>query len=97
MGTKKFSLKRNFSKKNIERIPKNKPIVYKLKNAGETNLYTGIAKLGRVDDRLKEHLLGGKDPIKGARQFQIKQFKSIDQARREEKKIIKKEKPKYNK
>ncbi|HEB35906.1 MAG TPA: hypothetical protein ENI18_08710 [Candidatus Aminicenantes bacterium] len=97
MGTKKFSPKRNFSKKNIEKILKNKPIVYKLKNAGETNLYTGIAKLGRVDDRLKEHLLGGKDPIKGARQFQTKQFKSIDQARREEKKIIKKEKPKYNK
>jgi len=97
MGTKRFSPTRNFSKNKIEGAPKNKPVVYKLKNASGKNIYTGKAKMGRVDDRLKERLPGGSNPIPGATGFQIKQFRSADQALREEKKIIRKEKPKYNK
>jgi len=42
-------------------------------------------------------LPGGQDPIPGAKTFQIKQKPSIAEAEKEEKKIIEKEKPKYNK
>lgn len=97
MGTKKFSSKQSFTKTNVGKVPKDKPVVYKLKNSKGENLYTGVAKKGRAEDRLKEHLPGGPDPKSGAKSFQIKQTKSIDQAKREEKKIIKQENPKLNK
>jgi len=97
MGTKKFSSKQSFTQTNVGKAPKDKPVVYKLKNSKGENLYTGVAKKGRADERLKEHLPGGPDPIKGAKFFQTKQMKSIDQAKKEEKKIIKQENPKLNK
>lgn len=97
MGKSRFSKISNFNKTNIGKVSKNKPVIYKIKNRSGTNIYTGIAKRGRVPERLEEHLKGGKDPLPGGTQFQIKPLNSIDQARREEKKIIKQEKPKLNK
>jgi len=97
MGTKRFSSKQNFTKTNIGKVPKDKPVVYKLKDSKEKNIYTGVAKRSRVADRLKEHLPWGPDPKSGVKSFQLKQMKSIDQAKREEKKIIKRENPKLNK
>ena len=94
---KQFSHKGSLTKRNIDKIPANKPIIYKIKNLAGNNVYTGIAKKGRVPERLKEHLPGGKDAIPGAKTFSTKQKLSTESAKREEKRIIKDEDPKYNK
>ncbi len=45
-----------FNPKGIEKLPDNKPVVYKIQtDAGKTN-YVGVAQRGRVQDRLREHL-----------------------------------------
>ena len=93
---KQFSHKGGLTKRNIDKIPADKPIIYKIKNLAVGNVYTGIAKKGRVLERLKEHLPGSKDPIPGAKTFSIKQKLSIESAEREEKQIIKDENPKHN-
>jgi len=92
----RFSHKGSFTKRNIEKISADKPIVYKIKNLAGKNIYTGIAKKGRVLKRLEEHLPGNKDTIPGAKTFSIKQKLSVENAKREEKRIIKDENPKYN-
>ncbi|GAG33017.1 unnamed protein product [marine sediment metagenome] len=92
----KFSHKGSFTKRNIDKIPVDKPIIYKIKNLAGENVYTGIAKKGRVPKRLGEHLPGSKDAIPGAKTFSIKQKLSIESAKREEKRVIKDENPKYN-
>ena len=97
MGTKKFSPSRRFTKTNIAKVLTDKPIVYKLKNAANKNIYTGEAKRLRPQERLSDHLPGGQDPIPGVTTFQVKQKQRVDQAKREEREIIQKEKPKYNK
>lgn len=92
----KFSHKGSFTKRNIDKIPADKPIIYKIKNLAGENVYTGSAKKGRVLKRLGEHLPGSKDAIPGAKTFSIKQKPSIENAKREEKRVIKDENPKYN-
>ena len=49
----------DFNKTGIGKLPNNKPVVYKILTEGGNN-YTGIAKKGRVGERLEEHLSGGK-------------------------------------
>jgi hypothetical protein len=97
MSTKRFSPRQNFCKRNIEKVPEDKPIVYKILNKQGDNVYTGVSKRGQGQDRLRDHLSGGSDPIAGATSFQTKQIPSIERARGEERKIIKIEEPKYNK
>ena len=63
----------NFNKKGTEGIANDKPSVYKIKNANGKTLYAGSAKRGRVEDRLKEHLPGGKDPVHGGSKYEIQQ------------------------
>jgi len=46
----KFTRPQKFIKTNIENVPKDKAIVYKLRNAAGKNLYTGIA--GREEFRI---------------------------------------------
>jgi len=96
MGKKRFSQQKPFSKRQIGNIPDDKPAVYEILNRGGKNIYTGIAKRGRVQERLEEHLPGKKDAVPGGDGFRIKPMPSIDQARREEKRIIKQENPKHN-
>jgi len=84
------------NKTNIAKIFKNKPVVYKILDAKGKNIYTGSAKRGRAVERLGEHLPRAKDAIPGAKFFQIKQMRSIDKAKTEEKRVINREKPKYN-
>ena len=55
-----------FTEDGLTRIRDDKPVVYKIRNAKGENIYTGSAKRGRVEDRLREHLPGGKDPVPGA-------------------------------
>jgi len=97
MSNKRFSNKKNFNKSNIKKVSNDKPIIYKIKNKNGENIYTGIAKRGRCEERLLEHLPGSKDFIPGAKTFSIKQKNKIDNARTEEKLIINNEKPKCNK
>jgi len=97
MATKKFSPRRNFNKTSTQKTSTDKPIVYKLMNKEGDNIYTGTAKRGRGRERLGEHLPGGQDNVPGAKTFQVKQKPSVAEAEKEEKQIIEKEKPKYNK
>jgi len=85
-----------YNKSEISKLPDNKPVVYKIKSESGKNNYTGIAQRGRVQDRLNEHLAGGKDYIPGST-VQIEQMKSIADARAKESRIISRSKPKYNK
>ena len=86
-----------FDKGGIGKLPKDKPIVYKIKDQGGENIYTGSAKRGRVDGRLKEHLPGATDAIRGGARVQITQFDRIREAQKQEQKIIAKDKPNLNK
>ena len=87
----------SFDKDGIENLAKDKPIVYQIEDAKGNNIYTGVAKRGRVENRLKEHLPGGKDPICGGAKLKIQQKSSIDEAIKSEARIIKRQQPPQNK
>ena len=81
----------NFNKTGIDQLPNDKPVLYKIQTpSGNTN-YAGIAKKGRVQDRLSEHL----GNIPGAK-IQIEQFGSIKDAAKKESNVISRSKPRYN-
>jgi len=84
-----------FNQKGIEKLPDNKPVVYKILTEGDKNNYTGVAQRGRVQERLKEHLPSGKDYIPGAR-VQIEQMDSVKEAEAKESRIISRTKPPHN-
>jgi len=82
-----------FNKTGTAKLPNDKPVVYKiLTPAGKTN-YVGVAKRGRVQDRIQEHLDKGKIP--GAK-VHIEQVPSIHDAQKKEQNIISRTQPKYN-
>ncbi len=87
----------SFDEKGIDSLAKDKPVVYEIQNDAGKNIYTGSAKRGRVDDRLKEHLPGGSDPVRGGAKVKIQQKSSIEQAQKAETRKIKSEKPPQNK
>lgn len=93
----KFSRTQKFTKGNITKVPENKAIIYKIKDKGDDNLYTGIAGRGRPQDRLLEHKELKKEKIPEGTRFQFAQVKTKDLAHIIEKRIIKKEKPEFNK
>ncbi len=84
----------NFNPTGISKLPNDKPVVYQIKTAGGKTNYAGIAKRGRVQDRLQEHLAAGKIP--GAK-VQIQQKSSIREAAKAEQGVIARSDPKYNK
>ncbi|ODB89638.1 hypothetical protein A3194_10830 [Candidatus Thiodiazotropha endoloripes] len=69
-----------FDKEGIEGLAKDKPVVYDIQDMKGNTLYTGVAKRGRVEERLKEHLPGGPDPIRGGAKVKINQKPSIADA-----------------
>lgn len=81
-----------FNKTEIEKLPTDKPILYKITTEGKKLNYAGIAKRGRAQERLKDHL----GNIPGAT-VTIEQFSNIKDARSKEKNMILRNKPKYNK
>lgn len=84
-----------FTSSGIDKLPDNKPAVYRIQTeSGRTN-YVGVAQRGRVQDRLREHLPGGKDVVPGVK-VQVRQASSIDVARRTEARSIAQTQPKYN-
>jgi len=92
----KFNRTQKFTKENIKNVPKEKSIVYKIKDREGENLYTGIAGRGRVQDRLLEHKELKREQIPGGTRFQFAQVKNKERAEQIEKQIIKKEQPKFN-
>jgi excinuclease UvrABC nuclease subunit len=82
----------NYNKSGISNLPEDKPVLYRIKtDSGNVN-YAGIAKRGRVQDRVEEHLAD----IPGAT-VEIEQFNRVADARQKEANVIKKSQPKYNK
>ena len=87
----------SFDKKGIEGLAKDKPVVYTIENSKGKKLYTGVAKKGRVEDRLKEHLPGAVDAVRGGAKVKIQQKSSIAEAEKSEARIIKSKQPPQNK
>ncbi len=85
----------DFTKSGIGKLPDDKPVVYRIKTEGGQTNYAGVAKRGRVQERLEEHLPGGKDYVPGSK-VQIEQASSIDYAKEKEARAIARTKPKYN-
>ncbi len=86
----------DYNKAGVEKLPNNKPVVYKILTGSGNNNYTGIAQKGRVRERVAEHLPGAKDYIPGSK-VQIEQMHSIKDAQEKETRIISRSKPKHNK
>ena len=84
--------KSKYNKTGIEKLPNNKPAVYKILTATGKPNYVGVAKRGRIQERISEHI----GEIPGAT-VQIQQTKSIAEARKKETGIIKRSNPRYNK
>lgn len=85
----------SFNQKGIEKLPDDKPVVYRILTEGGKTNYAGVAKRGRVQERLQEHLPGGKDSIPGAK-VQIEQMPSIQAAEGKEARVISRSKPPHN-
>jgi len=85
----------SYNKGGIEKLPNNKPVVYRIKTESDKTSYVGVAQRGRVQDRIKEHLADGKDPVPGVK-VQIEQMPSIEAAKGKEANIISRTGPKYN-
>ena len=82
-----------FKQTAVSKLPNDKPVVYKIQTVkGQTN-YVGVAKRGRVQERIQEHLDDGKIPGVKVR---IQQMPSIQEAEKTEARIIARSEPKYN-
>lgn len=81
-----------YNKQSIEKLPNDKPVLYRIKTESGNMNYVGIAQKGRVRERISEHL--GKVP--GAK-VQIEQFNSISDAQKKEVNVIRRTQAKYNK
>ena len=88
MSTKKIK----YNKTGIEKLPNNKPAIYKILTASGKPNYVGTAKRGRLQERVTEHM----GEIPGATVL-IQQTDSIAEARKKEAGIINRSKPRYNK
>ncbi len=87
----------SFNEQGIEGLAKNKPVVYNIEGKKGNTLYTGVAKRGRVEERIKEHLPDGPDPVRGGAKVKIQQKTSIAEAEKAEAKAIKRNQPSQNK
>jgi hypothetical protein len=87
MGIKKVK----YNKEGINQLPNDKPVLYRIETENGTLNYAGVAKRGRVQERIEEHL----GEIPGAN-VRIEQFSRIQDAREKETKVIKRNNPKYN-
>jgi len=80
-----------YIKEDINQLPNNKPVLYRIETENGKLNYVGIAQRGRVKDRIKEHL--GDIP---GNTLRIEQFNSIMEAKKKEINVIKRNQPKYN-
>ena len=84
-----------FNDEGSEKLPDDKPVVYRILTDSGRNNYTGVAKRGRVQERLQERLPGAKEPISRTK-VQIEQVPSIGDAEAKEARIISRSKPPHN-
>jgi len=92
----KFTNAKRYTKSVVKNIPNDKPAVYRIQNNSGKELYIGIAKRGRVQDRLIEHLEIKKEKIDGAAKIRIAQVENLEKAKKFEKALIKKLDPVFN-
>ncbi len=81
-----------YNKQGIDKLPNDRPVLYRIKTESGNMNYVGIAQKGRVRERISEHL----EKIPGAK-VQIEQFSSISDAQKKEVNVIKRTQAKYNK
>jgi hypothetical protein len=85
-----------FNKSGVDKLPNDKPVTYTIETFGGRDNYTGVAKRGRVHDRLAEHFNGAKDAVPGSK-VTIEQHSSLKDALAKEARLITRNKPIYNK
>lgn len=81
-----------FNQDGVSQLPDNKPALYRIETGSGGLNYSGVAKRGRVRQRISEHL----GEIPGAT-VRVEQFSSISDAQAKEANVIKRNQPKYNK
>ncbi len=85
------------TKAGVKKSPDTKAGVYEIKNKEGKSEYVGMAKAGRLQDRVKEHLPSSpKDPIKGGKTVETKQKPNKAAALKTEKRMIKTKQPRQN-
>jgi excinuclease UvrABC nuclease subunit len=92
----KFTNAKKLNKTSIKKVPQDKPIIYRFLDSSNKELYVGIAKRNRTQDRLLEHLNIKKEKIIGATKIKIAQVSNLDSAKKIEKTLIKRLQPKFN-
>ena len=90
---KRFSTTLPISRKNIQKVPEDKPGVYRIKSSQGNILYIGKAKGGRLNDRIWEH----KGRFQSGTQFQYRTTVSKQAAEKLEHAEIRKHIPPRNK
>ena len=93
MAMQKFSKTVRITNANLEKVPGDKPGVYRIKNADGDVLYIGKAKGGRLDDRIAEH----KGEFEGGTKFQYRTTSSKEAAERLERREVREYTPPKNK
>ena len=88
MGKKKA----RYNKTEVEQLSNDKPVLYRIETESGNLNYVGVAKRGRARERISEHL----GEIPGAT-VKVEQFSSIEDARKKEANVIRRNQPKYNK
>ncbi len=81
-----------YTKAGAESLANDKPALYRITSASGKQNYVGVAKRGRVSERVAEHI----GEIPGA-YVSIEQFHSIANAKAKESRVLKRSQPKYNK
>ena len=89
----RMGARKPFSDKNVSDVPDQSGVYNFINQAGQI-VYTGSAGAGRLQDRLREHLLAGDIP--GATRFQIRPTSSTAEARKVEQQLIKRNQPRHN-
>lgn len=84
-----------FTKKALRQLPETKPGVYIIKNNRGTNMFSGIAKRGQVQETLENHFYGGEQYVPGA-WLQFEQFNNLGLCNERLNAVIARDKPKYN-
>lgn len=87
MGTKTV----RYNQTNIDELPNDKSVLYRIETATGRPNYVGVAARGRVRAQLSEHL----GEIPGVT-LKFEQFASIRDARKKQTNVIKRARPKYN-
>ena len=79
----------------IGQLLENRAIIYKILTKGGKNNFTGIAKRGKVQTTLQDHLQGEKNYIPGSKVF-TERMDTLQEAQKKANRIIRRTMPKYN-